>query len=203
VDSITNTHKRNFYRRLSHLALPIVLQNLISAAVNSVDVLMLGYVSENALSAVSLANQLMFLLQGFFFGICSVDAMLVSQYWGKGDRKSIQAVMGIAFKLSFLVTALAAAAALFFPHLVMGIFTKDADLITLGSRYLRTIGIYGAGEAHHGSCQHRPAVEYFPQRCVYFRLVRRTQAGRGGCGNRYGYRQNGRSPAVPSGCHSV
>jgi putative MATE family efflux protein len=141
VDSITNTHKRNFYRRLSRLALPIVLQNLISAAVNSVDVLMLGYVSENALSAVSLANQLMFLLQGFFFGICSVDAMLVSQYWGKGDRKSIQAVMGIAFKLSFLVTALAAAAALFFPHLVMGIFTKDADLITLGSRYLRTIGI--------------------------------------------------------------
>lgn len=130
-----------FFSQLWRLALPIILQNFISAAVNSADVLMLGYVSENALSGVSLANQLQFLLSGFFFGIASAASMLVSQYWGKQDRKSIQAVMGIAFKISLLVTTAVAAAAVLFPQAVMRIFTPDHSLIQVGVRYLRIIGI--------------------------------------------------------------
>lgn len=133
--------KRQFYRDLLRMSIPIVLQNLISAAVTSADVFMLGFVGESALSAVSLANQLQFLLVGFFFGICSATCMLVSQYWGKEDMRSIQAVMGISFKLSFAVTSLAACAALFAPGLVMRIFTPDPELIEIGSRYLRAVGI--------------------------------------------------------------
>ena len=76
---------------------------------------MLGYVGQSALSAVSLANQYQFILSGFFFGISSGITMLCSQYWGKKDTDSIQAVMGIAFRISFVVCSV-----------VSGLF--DADL---------------------------------------------------------------------------
>lgn len=133
--------KRNFYRQLIPLALPIILQNLISAAVNSADTLMLVYVGETALSAVSLANQMQFLLFGFFFGMTSAIALMVAQYWGKKDMLSIQAVMGIALKLSLCFTAAVGFAAVVTPSLVMRIFTPDPELIDLGSRYLRLIGV--------------------------------------------------------------
>lgn len=141
MEAVVKLRKKQFYHNLWRLALPIVLQNLISAAVNSADVLMLNYVSDEALSAVSLANQLQFLLTGFFFGIASANAMLVSQYWGKGDRKSIQAVMGIALKISLCATALVAGAAILLPGLVMRIFTPDDGLIRIGADYLRIVGI--------------------------------------------------------------
>ncbi len=136
-----STEKREFYRSLWNLALPMVLQNLISAAVNSADVLMLGVVGETALSAVSLANQLQFLLNGLFFGIASAISMLVSQYWGKGDRRSIQAVMGIALKVTCTVTLLVSGAAMLLPGVVMRLFTPDPELIGVGCSYLRIIGI--------------------------------------------------------------
>ena len=84
---------KQFYKSLMALVLPITLQNFITNAVNSADVFMLGYVGQTELSAVSLANQFQFLLSGVFFGISSAVVMLASQYWGKKDTDSIQAVM--------------------------------------------------------------------------------------------------------------
>ena len=44
-----------FYRELFALVLPIVIQNLISSAVNMADVVMLGRVDQTSLAASSLA----------------------------------------------------------------------------------------------------------------------------------------------------
>ena len=49
--------KKNFYRKIFKLGLPIIIQNLLSAAVSSADVIMLNYVGQDAISAVSLASQ--------------------------------------------------------------------------------------------------------------------------------------------------
>ena len=46
-----------FYRHIFRLVLPIVIQNLLSAAVSSADVVMLNYVGQSSISAVSLASQ--------------------------------------------------------------------------------------------------------------------------------------------------
>lgn len=58
----TQTQQNGFYRSLFALVLPIAVQNLISTAVSSADVVMVGYVGQDALSAVSLVNQVMFVL---------------------------------------------------------------------------------------------------------------------------------------------
>ena len=54
-----STGKDDFYRQIFKLAIPIIIQNLLSAAVNSADVIMLNYVRQSSISAVSLAAKLL------------------------------------------------------------------------------------------------------------------------------------------------
>lgn len=135
------TDSRQFYKSLMALVLPITLQNFITNAVNSADVFMLGYVGQTELSAVSLANQFQFLLTGVFFGISSAVVMLASQYWGKKDTDSIQAVMGIAIKIALVITGLLAIGTVCIPQTLMRIYTNDETLISIGTSYLRIVGI--------------------------------------------------------------
>ncbi len=132
---------KRFYQSLMALVLPITLQNFITNAVNSADVFMLGYVGQTELSAVSLANQFQFLLSGVFFGISSAVVMLASQYWGKKDTDSIQAVMGIAVKIAFVITGLLAIGSVCMPETLMRIYTDNEMLISIGTSYLRIVGI--------------------------------------------------------------
>ncbi len=55
-------NKKDFLKYASTLAFPIMIQNLISTLVNIADTVMLGYVSQTAMSASSLANQYTFVL---------------------------------------------------------------------------------------------------------------------------------------------
>lgn len=133
--------RKELYKALLVLVIPIAIQNLLNSLVNSVDILMLGSVGQDELSAVSLANQYMFILWGFFFGINSATSLMNSQYWGKGDKRAIQAIFGIAFKLSLVITTIVSIGCIVFPEALMTLYTDEKVLIPIGASYLRTIGI--------------------------------------------------------------
>lgn len=133
--------KRAFYRNALAIMLPIALQNLMDTAVNSADVIMLSAVSQEALSASSLAGQVAFIMSNLIYGLSSASAVMSAQYWGKGDKSAVERVLGIAVRLSLMVSVLFAAAAAFFPAAIMRIFTPDQALIDQGVIYLRTVSI--------------------------------------------------------------
>ena len=129
------------YRQIAKLTVPIVLQNLLSAAVNSADVVMLNFVGANHISAVSLAAQYASVLFMFFYGLGTGATMLCAQYFGKGDMKAIDVVEGIALRFSVAVSLVFAGMAFFAPQLMMRAFTQDAELIAIGASYLRNISV--------------------------------------------------------------
>ena len=55
---MTQSNRAEFRKKLLHLMIPISLQQLMMALVNASDAFMLGFVSQDALSAVSLAGQI-------------------------------------------------------------------------------------------------------------------------------------------------
>lgn len=65
-------NKKDFLKYASTLAFPIMLQNLIGTLVNIADTVMLGYVSQTAMSASSLANQYTFILFCLYYGMAQV-----------------------------------------------------------------------------------------------------------------------------------
>ena len=132
---------RQFYRSVVALVLPMALQNLVNVAVTSADVIMLGRVGETVLSASSLAGQVQFVMTLFFFGLTSGAAVLTAQYWGKGDTRTIEKVMGITLRFSLLVSVLFTAAAWLFPEVIMHIFTPEPEVVREGVHYLRIVSI--------------------------------------------------------------
>ena len=127
---------RNHKKKIWVVALPIMIQNLIDAAVNSVDVLMLNYVGQSAISAVSLANSMVGIFFMFLYGIGTGIAMLAAQYYGKGDLKTIEKIEGIGLRFALGVAIIGAAGALMIPSYLMRIYTNDEVLIEIGARYL-------------------------------------------------------------------
>ena len=129
-------NRRETYKKIWVVALPIILQNIIDAAVNSVDVLMLNTVGQDAISAVSLANSLVGILFMFLYGIGTGIAMLAAQYYGKGDLKTIEKIEGIGLRFALGVAAIGAVACMLIPKYLMYIYTSDETLIQMGAKYL-------------------------------------------------------------------
>lgn len=137
----TSIKNDSFYKQIFKLVLPIVVQNLLSAAVSSADVVMLNYVGQSSISAVSLASQYASVLFMVFYGLGTGATMLCAQYYGKGDMHAIQVIEGIAMRFSILIAMLFAGLALFVPEGMMRIFTNDAELIAIGASYLRFMSV--------------------------------------------------------------
>ncbi len=129
-------NKRETYKKIWVVALPIILQNIIDAGVNSVDVLMLNTVGQDAISAVSLANSLVGILFMFLYGIGTGIAMLAAQYYGKGDLKTIEKIEGIGLRFALGVAIIGAVACMLIPNYLMYIYTSDETLIEMGAKYL-------------------------------------------------------------------
>lgn len=136
------SHLKNnkaIYRNIWIVAFPIILQNVLDAAVNSVDVLMLNTVGQSAISSASLANSMVSIFFMFLYGIGTGIAMLAAQYYGKGDYKTIEIVEGIGLKFAIFVAVIGMVLCLTIPDVLMNIYTSDKELIELGSRYLMFI----------------------------------------------------------------
>ena len=132
---------KTFYKDLRNVVQPMAIQNLISAAVNSADVIMLGYIGQTAIAASALAGNIAFILFMISTGLSSGLIMLGAQYWGKKDTESIKTLLGIGLRICCSVEFIVALVAAFYPRILMLIFTKDEALIAEGCRYLHAVSV--------------------------------------------------------------
>lgn len=130
---------KDFYKKVLALVIPMALQNLINTGITTADVVMLGKVGEDVLSGCSLAGQIQFILNLIFFGITSGATVLTAQYWGKGDRRTIEKVLGIALRVAFIAAFVFTIVTLWFPTQLMHIFTTEPQVIAEGVKYLKIV----------------------------------------------------------------
>ena len=126
---------KQFYKLALTLALPIVLQNMITIGVNIMDTVMLGSYGEIQLSGSSLANEFINIFQILCMGMGCGAAVLTAQFWGKKDitslKYSVKIMMRICLALAAIFTIVTVAA----PSFIMSIFTDDAEVIAKGRIY--------------------------------------------------------------------
>ncbi|WP_300347837.1 MATE family efflux transporter [Clostridium sp.] len=135
------TRDKKFYRLLIGIALPIAVQNLITFMVSMVDTMMVGALGETQLSAVAIANNLFFILTILIFGLAGGSNIMISQYWGKGNVKTIHKILAIMYRFCLVITGVFIFIALILPKYFIGIFTTDLEVIELGVSYLRIVSI--------------------------------------------------------------
>ena len=132
--------KKRFNRELWTLALPIALQSLLLASVAAADALMLGRLAQNEMTAVSLATQIQFVQNMFLFSVAAAGSILGAQYWGKGDKHTLEDIFNIMLRYAVLISVLFFLACELAPEYLMKAFTGDPELIGIGSRYLKIAG---------------------------------------------------------------
>lgn len=134
---MTQAKEQTFSKKLVSLIIPMTLQNFMFALVPISDAAMLVALNQDSMSAVSLAAQVTFVLNLFLFGISAGTNMFAAQYWGKGDKESIEKLMGYSTKLLLPIAVLFFSMAMFLPTGLMRIYTNVPGIIDYGVQYLR------------------------------------------------------------------
>ena len=136
-----NEQQKSFSKKLLTLVIPIAFQQFMLALVSASDAIMLGALSQDALSAVSLAGQVTFVENLFFAAMTIGLSMFAAQYWGKQDIISVEKIFAYVIKITAGVSFAFFLASLCFPNALMRIFTDEQPLIDGGAIYLRTVSL--------------------------------------------------------------
>lgn len=119
--------KKEFYRTVLALGVPLLLQNAISTFVNLLDNLMVGRIGTEAMSGVSIVNQILFVYNLCLFGGTGGAGIFGAQFFGRGDHKGVRSTFRFNFMLCTGFTALAMAVLSIFPEPLIGAFLHETE----------------------------------------------------------------------------
>lgn len=131
--------EKEFYKQFLRICIVIVMQNVLTLSVNLADNVMLGNYSEVALSGATAVNQIQFVYQQLILAVGDTLVIIGSQYWGKGETKTIKKIASIAMVSGFVIIAVFFISATAMPELLMRLFTEDVAIIQEGMSYLAII----------------------------------------------------------------
>lgn len=126
-----------FTRRVLALALPMILQSVVTAMMQIVDNLMIGQMGQLELAAVTQANRVSFLFQLTMFGTVGGVSVFVAQYWGNRNMEGVHRAMAMGLRAALIVASAFALPALLIPERLLGLLLTNGEAIALGARYLR------------------------------------------------------------------
>ena len=99
--------------RLLRFASPFILANCLQLLYNVIDMIIVGqFVGSSGLSAVSIGGELLHFVTFIGMGFSQAGQVMIAQYVGKGDRKSISRVIGTLLSFTTLLALAVTAAGL-------------------------------------------------------------------------------------------
>lgn len=99
-----NLTEGNVIKLLIRFALPFMLSNLIQSLYNVADMLIVGYYSGTAaISGVNIGGQVIFILTNLIIGLTVGGTVIIGQYLGSGDRKSVKETIGTLLTFLFII----------------------------------------------------------------------------------------------------
>lgn len=128
---------KQFYKTTVKIAVPIVLQSMITMGVNMMDTFMVGKLGEIPLSGSSLANEFINLFHILCMGMGYGAAVLTSQYWGAKDIPAFKKVTTIMLRICMVLAAAFTIFTIVAPDTIMRMYTNDETIIAEGIRYFK------------------------------------------------------------------
>lgn len=114
-----------FYRRILIIALPIILQNLVTNFVSMLDNVMVGQLSTAQISAVTIINNnLLFILTICLFGGAAGAGIFTTQFYGSGDHEGVRYTVRFKLLVCLALVALGSAVCLLWPDQLVGLYLQ-------------------------------------------------------------------------------
>ncbi len=136
---------KDFNKKLIALVLPIAFQQFMLAVVSASDAVMVGMLSQDAMSAVSLAGQIQFIFSLFLAAMTIGASMFAAQYWGKNDKDAVERILAIVLLILLPVSLVFTLCAAFIPTVLIRCFTPDPTLFLRYANLTEAAGVYLKG----------------------------------------------------------
>ncbi len=133
--------KKEFYKALITLAIPMILQSAIGTALNFIDTFMISSLSTDVIAGVTAGNRVSFIIMVICFGVFSGASVLMAQYHGNNDRLNVKRVLGISLLVACSIGIIVSVICFLFPAWVLSLITDDMNVIKSGTSYLKYVSI--------------------------------------------------------------
>ncbi len=118
---------KDLYKKIIKLAIPIMVQNLITNFVALIDNIMIGAVGTEQMSGVAIVNQIFFVFNLAVFGAVSGAGIFCAQFFGKGDYNGVRHTLRFKIISAIAITAVGMGVFLLLGDNLITSFLHDAD----------------------------------------------------------------------------
>lgn len=125
---------KDFYKKVSFIALPIAFQHFLNSAMGLVDSIMVARI--NQVTAVGTAVQLEILMMTISYGAASGAAIYIAQFFGANDKKNQRQAFSFGVMLVGLIALFWFLSAALFGESLLGFYIKDQQVIKSSLSYL-------------------------------------------------------------------
>ncbi len=140
-------------RLLLTMAIPMIFSQFIQAMYNIVDSIFVSMISENALSAVSLAFPVQSLMISIATGTGVGINALLSRHLGAGNKNGVNLAAGNGVFLSLMSGLLFMVLGLVFTRHFFVLQSDNSEIITMGTRYLSICTVFSVGVFGQITCE--------------------------------------------------
>jgi putative MATE family efflux protein len=122
------------------LTWPIFIELFLHMLMGSTDTFMLSHISDEAVAAVGVANQLIFFMILVFGFVATGTAVLVSQNLGAGLQLDATKISGLSLSLNLVFGVLVSVIVVGFNDLFLQMFNLTPEIHRLAQQYLMIVG---------------------------------------------------------------
>lgn len=138
---------------LIKMSIPMVISMLVQSIYNVVDSIFVARISEEALTAVSLAFPVQNIMLAFAIGISVGASALLSRYLGMDDKRRVGSVAMHGVILSIFASVAFALFGLFFTDIFANSQAQSPEIVQYTKDYLWIITIFGFGVFFQVLCE--------------------------------------------------
>lgn len=129
--------KKNFYKNLWSIALPVTLQSLLQSSFSMIDQVMIGQLGEVSIAGIGLGGKFASMYSVVLGAIAAAAGIMTAQYIGQENDDDLQKSFSVNFLAAVLLAALFMALGVLIPDRLMGLYTTDTATIACAAEYLR------------------------------------------------------------------
>lgn len=134
------------YGHLIRFMLPLLAGNIFQQLYNMVDTWVVGnFVSNEAFSAVGSVGPITFMLIGFFMGLSNGAGVIVSQYFGAGEKKQVEKTVHTALLLTVIMGVVITVLGLILTPYMLTFMQTPEEVVPEAATYLTIYfgGVFG------------------------------------------------------------
>lgn len=140
----TKQKNKHFYSVLIKIAVPIFFSQLLGSLLGIIDTFMVTELGDDALTAVGIGSQFLFLLNIIQFGLFSGFGIFIAQYYGSKAYDNISKVYFLMLSSGLVIAFIFFGFTQLFPAQIIRLFNlneaPNQNVIDLGVQYISFIG---------------------------------------------------------------